>query len=298
MDIRKIGVVGAGQMGGGIAQVAAQAGYNVTLADSNPKSLEKAPAAMEKSLGKLAEKGVISKAEAKAALARVTTTGALSALADCQLVIEAATENEAVKAKIFKELDKTLPAESLLASNTSSISITRLASYTSRPEKFMGMHFMNPVPLMKLVEVIRGLATDDDTCDTILAVTEKMGKVAAPADDMPGFLVNRVLMPMINEAVDALAAGVADVETIDQAMVLGTGQPMGPLTLADLIGLDTCHAIMTVLQTELDSTRYRPSALLKKYVDAGWLGRKAGKGFYDYSQIPPRPVNPSQKAGG
>lgn len=290
VEIRKIGVVGAGQMGGGIAQVAAQAGYKVRLADSNPESLEKALAGMGKSLEKLAQKGILTEQAAGDARKNVSTTTNLADMADCQLVIEAATENEQVKTAIFKELDEVLPPESLLASNTSSISITRLAACTSRPEKFMGMHFMNPVPLMHLVEVIRGLATDDATCNAVLAVTEKMGKTAAPADDMPGFLVNRVLMPMINEAVDAVAAGVADVTTTDTAMTLGTGQPMGPLALADLIGLDTCHAIMTVLQTELDSTRYRPSPLLKKYVDAGWLGRKTGRGFYDYSQSPPQPV--------
>lgn len=287
-DIKHIGIIGAGQMGNGIAHVAAQNGYTVTMVDSNPAALEKAVATITKNLDRQVQKGSLSEADKAATLGRIHTAGAIADVAQADLVIEAATENEAVKKKIFVEIDANLKPEGLIASNTSSISITRLAAVTKRPEKFVGLHFMNPVPMMALVEIIRGLATSQETYERILELTKKLGKTAATSEDVPGFIVNRLLLPMLNEACYALQDGVADVRSIETAMKLGAGHPMGPLTLADFIGLDTCVAIMRVLHSELGDSKYRPCPLLVKFVDAGWLGKKSGRGFFDYSD----PANP------
>ena len=285
MDIRNIGVIGAGQMGNGIAHVAAQTGYDVTLQDISQAQLDKAMATIEKNLGRQVKKERITAELASATLGRIRTTTDTAALADAQLVVEAATENVDLKLRIFEGMARAASPGAILATNTSSISITRIAAVTDRPDQVIGMHFMNPVPVMKLVEIIRGLQTSDETYATVDAVAQHMGKTTVlAAKDMPGFIVNRVLMPYINEAVFALYEGIGTVEDIDTGMKLGTNVPMGPLTLADFIGLDTCLAIMEVLRDGLGGdSKYRPCPLLVKYVEAGWLGRKSGRGFYDYT---------------
>ena len=290
MDIQTVGIVGAGQMGNGIAHVFALAGYDVLLNDINAESLEKAFIVIERNLDRQVSREKISAEEKATALGRIRTTTVLADLGTTDLIIEAATERETVKQAIFDALLPHLKPTTILTSNTSSISITRLASRTDRPEKFMGFHFMNPVPVMQLVELIRGIATDQDTWDSLHAVVKRLGKTAASAEDFPAFIVNRILIPMINEAVYTLYEGVGSVKSIDESLKLGANHPMGPLELADFIGLDTCLAIMNVLYDGLADTKYRPCPLLTKYVEAGWLGRKAGRGFYDYRGDTPVPT--------
>jgi 3-hydroxybutyryl-CoA dehydrogenase len=282
VEVRTIGVVGAGQMGAGIAHVAAACGFQVLLSDVESSYLEKARAAIAKNLDREVAKGKRSAQEKDAALQRITTSTVLSDFAEADVVIEAVVEDESVKADLFRKLDSICPPATLLASNTSSISITRLAGTTGRPESFIGMHFMNPVPVMSLVEVIRGIATSDETALAIEDLARKLEKTPILCNDYPGFVSNRVLMPMINEAIECLREGVATREAIDGIMKLGMNHPMGPLTLADFIGLDTCLAILRVLQDGFGDPRYRPSPLLVKMVDAGWLGKKSGRGFYEY----------------
>lgn len=290
MAIQTVGVIGAGQMGNGIAHVLSQSGYSVLLNDVNQNALERAIERVRKNMDRQLRSGKISEDEINAAMGRIKTTLDLAELGTSDLIIEAATEDESVKQKIFDSVLPHLKPETILTSNTSSISITRLASRTDRPEKFMGFHFMNPVPVMQLVELIRGIATDQDTFNSCLDVVNSLGKTAASAEDFPAFIVNRILMPMINEAVYTLYEGVGSVQSIDQSMKLGANHPMGPLELADFIGLDTCLAIMNVLHDGLADTKYRPCPLLTKYVEAGWLGRKTQRGFYDYRGETPVPT--------
>jgi 3-hydroxybutyryl-CoA dehydrogenase len=288
--IKKIGVIGAGQMGTGIAHVIALGGYSVALNDLKKERVDESVRTIEKFMQRQAEKGLIKEGEVAPALKRISFAPTFEAFGDCDLVIEAATEDEALKRKIFAEVCPNVKEGTLLATNTSSISITRLASITDRPERFIGMHFMNPVPLMELVELIRGIATDDDTFTVTRQFVESLHKTVAVSEDFPAFIVNRILLPMINEAVYTLYEGVGTVEAIDKAMKLGAHHPMGPLELADFIGLDTCLSVMQVLYEGLSDSKYRPCPLLVKYVEAGWLGRKTKRGFYDYRGDKPVPT--------
>ncbi len=290
MLIKTVGVIGAGQMGTGISHVVALAGYKVAVNDLKQEAFEKSLALTERNMGRQVAKGLLKEADAKAALKRITFAANYDVLGACDLVIEAATEEEAIKRRIFQELCPKLKPEAMLASNTSSISITRLASITDRPERFIGMHFMNPVPLMELVELIRGIATEDETFLASRTFIESLGKTTTVSEDFPAFIVNRILLPMINEAVYTLYEGVGTVDGIDKAMKLGAHHPMGPLELADFIGLDTCLSVMQVLYEGLSDSKYRPCPLLVKYVEAGWLGRKTQRGFYDYRGEKPVPT--------
>ena len=290
MEITSVGIVGAGQMGNGIAHVFAQAGFEVLMTDISGDALSRAMKLIERNMARQVSREKITQDAMDAAMARIATTTTLTDLGACDLIIEAATERETVKQAIFEDLVPHLQPHTILTSNTSSISITRLATRTDRPERFMGFHFMNPVPVMQLVELIRGIATDEATYKTLLGVVEKLGKTAASAEDFPAFIVNRILVPMINEAVYTLYEGVGSVESIDRSLKLGANHPMGPLELADFIGLDTCLAIMNVLHDGLADTKYRPCPLLVKYVEAGWLGRKTRRGFYDYRGEVPVPT--------
>jgi 3-hydroxybutyryl-CoA dehydrogenase len=288
--IRKVGIIGAGQMGNGIAHVCALAGIPVVMHDNATARIKDALATINGNMARQVSRKRINEADKEAALKRITTADTLDGLGDCDLVIEAATEKEEVKRKIFSELCPLIKPDTIVATNTSSISITRLAASTDRPEKFIGIHFMNPVPLMELVELIRGIATADSTFESSKAFVQKLGKTVAVAEDFPAFIVNRILLPMINEAIYTLYEGVGNVEAIDTAMRLGAHHPMGPLELADFIGLDTCLSVMQVLHEGLADSKYRPCPLLVKYVEAGWLGKKAGRGFYDYRGEKPVPT--------
>jgi 3-hydroxybutyryl-CoA dehydrogenase len=288
--IKTIGVIGAGLMGNGIAHVAAQAGYDVILSDMTVERAEKGKAMIEANLGRQLAKATITEADMQATLKRIALTTDTASFASCDLVIEAATENESLKQKIFADLCTKIKADALIASNTSSISITRLASYTDRPDKFIGLHFFNPVPMMKLAEIIPGIATDKTTTALVTEAARRMGKTTVEAADSPSFIVNRILVPMVNEAIFALGEGVGSVEDIDMGMKLGANHPMGPLTLCDFVGLDTTLAVMRVMYEGFADSKYRPAPLLIKYVEAGWHGRKSGRGFYDYRGDKPVPT--------
>ena len=288
--VKTVGIIGAGQMGNGIAHVVALAGYTVALNDLKREAVERARCVIERNMARQVSRGVITDAEMRSALQRIAVAPDLDAIGEADLVIEAAVEDEAIKRKIFLDLCPKLKKSAILATNTSSISITRLASVTDRPEHFIGMHFMNPVPMMQLVELIRGIATEDDTFGQAKGFIESLGKIIAVSEDFPAFIVNRILLPMINEAVYTLYEGVGTVEAIDKAMRLGANHPMGPLELADFIGLDTCLSVMQVLYEGLADSKYRPCPLLVKYVEAGWLGRKTQRGFYDYRGAKPIPT--------
>jgi len=289
-EIRKVGIVGAGQMGNGIAQVCALAGLDVLLNDVAEDRINAGLATVDGAMARDISKGLLQEAERKAAMPRIKAAPTYESLSDCDLVIEAASENEEIKRKIFSKVAPLMKPQTIIASNTSSISITRLASVTDRPERFIGIHFMNPVPRMQLVELIRGIATEDETFEASKAFVAKLGKTSTVSEDFPAFIVNRILLPMINEAIYTLYEGVGSVEAIDTAMRLGANHPMGPLQLADFIGLDTCLSIMQVLHEGLADSKYRPCPLLVKYVEAGWLGRKSRRGFYDYRSGTPIPT--------
>ena len=290
LEIKKVGVIGAGQMGNGIAHVCALAGYDVALNDADPDRIRSGLATINGNMAKQVAKGFVSETDRQEALARIVAADKTEDLGDCDLVIESATEREEVKRKIFSALCQVVKPEAILASNTSSISITRLAAATDRPERFIGIHFMNPVPLMELVELVRGIATDDETFEASKTFVTRLHKTYAVAEDFPAFIVNRILLPMINEAIYTLYEGVGSVDSIDRAMKLGANHPMGPLQLADFIGLDTCLAVMQVLHEGLADSKYRPCPLLVKYVEACWLGRKTQRGFYDYRGEKPVPT--------
>ena len=290
MDIEEIGLIGMGQMGRGLAEVCALSNFKVTVIDSNKVVLDKAKADILNDLKKLEKKNKIEDKSIQKVLDNISLAADLSQFKSCDLIIEAATENEDIKKKIYEDLKPFVKDKAILATNTSSISVTRLASGTDKPENFMGLHFMNPVPLMNLVELVRGIATSDQTYRTLETLVIKLGKSSSVSEDFPAFIVNRVLMPMINEAIYSLYEGVGNVRNIDKSMRLGANHPMGPFELADFIGLDTCLSIMNVLHEGLGDTKYRPCPLLVKYVEAGWLGRKSAKGFYDYGKTPPEPT--------